>query len=306
MGVLAHLGDTVMRPGALVAVAASLGHAGSVTPEGVAAAVRAAGVTLPRCLGYHVGKAVGLAPLVAPRVLCRGPHGVDVEVQGYSEVEEVGGGVEVEVDGMLSRVAGLAPGKFGCGRPTARYHIKDLVAGQVVVVRCRGVSVGAASIAAAAGAPADGLHGAVELALELPWSASLTVRSQVPVGQPSAPVVESATPSTVKLQLHNPGVTADPVGVGLVIEVNGVSGHVVQLDESQQGAPVVVHEVVGLREGCDFRVRHKVMVGDPDLDAAAPWSLPTTVRTPTRFEVRLEALERREASLGRNVLSNVL
>ena len=77
----------------------------------------------------------------------------------------------------------------------------------------------------------------------------------------------------------------------MVVEVNGVVGRVVQLSEGERGQARVMHSLEGLREGCEYRVRHRVVVGDDALDAAAPWSLPATLRTPTQVELRIQALE---------------
>jgi hypothetical protein len=288
LAVLVRVGGALLPPAALSAVAASLGDARPVTPEHVAAAVRAAGVALPRCVGYHVGKAVGVTPLDAPALCRRSPHSVDVTVQGYSEVEEVGGGaaVEVEVNGVSAGWVEVGRGEFGRGRPTAVYRVRGLAPGQEVTVRCRGV--GDASAADVVGGDGSGRRDDVVDAL--PWSAPLTVRSQVPVGRPQAPVVVAVTPTSVQLELDNPGVLCDPVGVGVVVEVNGVAGHVVAVGGGGGGGGstrVLLHTLEGLREGRDFEVRHKVVVGDEDLDAAAPWSEVTAVRTPTRVELRL-------------------
>ncbi len=285
LAVLVRVGGALLSPAALSAVAASLGDARPVTPEHVAAAVRAAGVTLPRCVAYHVGKAVGATPPDAPLLCRRSPYSVDVTVQGHSEVEEVGGGgaVEVEVNGVSAGCVEVGRGEFGCGRPTAVYRVSGLAPGQQVTVRCRGV--GDASAAVVGG---DGSGRRDDVVDALPWSAPLTVRSQVPVGQPQAPVVVAVTPTSVQLELDNPGVLCDPVGVGVVVEVNGVAGHVVAVGGGGGGSTrVLQHTQEGLREGSDLEVRHKIVVGDEDLDAAAPWSEVTAVRTPTRVELRL-------------------
>ena len=115
----------------------------------------------------------------------------------------------------------------------------------------------------------------------------MTVRAQVPVGAPLAPVALATTPTTIQLSLDNPGGVCDPVGVGFVVEVNGVAGAVVPLGEGAPQPAQVYHTLIGLVEGVEHAVRHKVVVGDAALDGAAPWSPLTVVRTPTVVEVRL-------------------
>lgn len=98
--------------------------------------------------------------------------------------------------------------------------------------------------------------------------------------------VTGAAPTSLTLLLDNPGVVSEPCGVG-VEEVNGALVPVVRLSVAQRGERQVGHTLEGLREGCEYRVRHRVLVGEADLDAAGPWSQPAVARTPTRVEMRL-------------------
>jgi hypothetical protein len=54
------------------------------------------------------------------------------------------------------------------------------------------------------------------------WSAVTEARTQRGPGTPLAPVVVSAHPTSLVLQLDNPGAVSDPRGVHLVLECNGV------------------------------------------------------------------------------------
>jgi len=263
-------------------VAAALGTPDSVGPEAVVAAMAAAGLPLSRCRAYHVGKALGRRALEAPVVVERTPESLRVAMTGYREVEEggavalvlgvrVGAGPEeeVEVEGGVAQ--------RGQGGPCTVHHIvTGLGQGVEVAVRVR----------ARSGVPAlDACVG---------WSPVTRGVTQRRVGAPGMAAVVAIGPTSLTLDLDNPGAVSDPVGVGLVVECNGVESVVgvgggtgAGAGPDAPGPGVVRHVLSGLAEGTVYSVRYRCVVGEAGLDAGAPWSPVLSVTTSTAVLERI-------------------
>jgi hypothetical protein len=101
-------------------------------------------------------------------------------------------------------------------------------------------------------------------------------------------------PTSLTLDLDNPGAVSDPVGVGLVVECNGVESVVgvgggagAGAGPDAPGPRVVRHVLSGLAEGTVYSVRYRCVVGEAGLDAGAPWSPVLSVTTSTAVLERI-------------------
>ena len=130
------------------------------------------------------------------------------------------------------------------------------------------------------------------------WSPVTRGVTQRRVGAPGMAAVVAIGPTSLTLDLDNPGAVSDPVGVGLVVECNGVEsvvgvgggaggGASAGAGPDAPGPRVVRHVLSGLAEGTVYRVRCRCVVGEAGLDAGAPWSPVLSVTTSTAVLERI-------------------
>jgi hypothetical protein len=258
---------------------------GLVSPEAAVAALAAAGLKLSKCRAYHLCKAMGRRTLGAPLVVHRGPDSLTLHLQGYRESEDVGAVALVLGVRLLSTGGTEAGGEVEHGLPAA--------GGSLVTHTLWGLGHGvevALRVRARTSCPA--------LDACLGWSPVCVGKTLRPPRAPRAPVVVAVGPTSLTLDLHNPGAVSDPPGVALVVECGGVETKVAVGGDGGASGDTIRHVLSGLPEGTLYSLRCKCIVGDDALDAAATWSPATTTTTSTAVLERVLAQQVRTLRAG--------